>query len=259
MDLTNINQIEHAGSSTREEILRVGSALVFMIAVMLYVGNTTEPVAHHYLLIIAAVIGGHMALNIGADDVANNVGPAVGSQALTMTGAATIAAIFEASGALIACGDVVSTIKDSIIDPSILRDSDTFIWLMMGALLAAAIWLNIAAAFNAPVSTTHSIVGAGIAAGGFDIADWPVMDKIAASWVISPIMGDIIAAAFLYLIKRTITYQEDMLQAAKIVPLLIAAMVWVFSTYLIMKGLKQLWKVDFLPAAGIGLALAVVV
>lgn len=264
VDLTNINQIEHAGSSTRKEIMRVGLALIFMIAVMLYVGSTTEPVPHHYLLIIAAFIGGYMALNIGANDVANNVGPAVGSQALTMTGAIIIAAVFEASGALIAGGDVVSTIKDSIIDPAMLKDTATFIWLMMGALLAAAIWLNIATAFNAPVSTTHSIVGAvlgaGIAAGGFDIADWSVMGKIAASWVISPIMGGIIAAAFLYLIKRTITYQEDMLRAAaKIVPLLIAAMVWVFSTYLIMKGLKQLWKVEFLPASSIGLALAVTV
>jgi PiT family inorganic phosphate transporter len=103
----------------------------------------------------------------------------------------------------------------------------------MEALLAAAIWLNIATAFNAPVSTTHSIVGAvlgaGVAAVGFDISDWPVMDKIAASGVISPMMGCIIAAACLYLIKRTITYQENMLQAAaKIVPLLIAAMVWFF-------------------------------
>ena len=52
-----------------------------------------------------------MALNIGANDVANNVGPAVGSQALTMGGAILIAGLFEAGGALIAGGDVVSTIK----------------------------------------------------------------------------------------------------------------------------------------------------
>ena len=56
-------------------------------------------------------------MNIGANDVANNVGPAVGSSALTLTGAIIIAGIFEASGALIAGGDVVSTIKKGIIDP----------------------------------------------------------------------------------------------------------------------------------------------
>ena len=49
-----------------------------------------------------------MAMNIGANDVANNVGPAVGSKALTMLGALAIAAIFEAGGALIAGGGMAS-------------------------------------------------------------------------------------------------------------------------------------------------------
>lgn len=52
-----------------------------------------------------------MALNIGANDVANNIGPAVGSGALTLSAAIVLAFIFESSGALIAGGDVVKTIK----------------------------------------------------------------------------------------------------------------------------------------------------
>lgn len=264
MELKNINQIEKATISSRSELIRVGIAFMFMVCIMFYVNAITGGISGRLLLVIAAVIGGYMALNIGANDVANNVGPAVGSKALTLTGAIIIAAIFEASGAIIAGGDVVDTIKKSIIDPTQISDADTFIWLMMAALLAAAIWLNIATALNAPVSTTHSIVGgvlgAGIAAGGFGIANWPVFGKIAASWIISPIMGGIIAAAFLYLIKRTITYQTDMLLAAKkIVPLLITLMTWVFSTYLIMKGLKHILKVEFGTATGIGLAIAVTV
>ena len=72
------------------------------------------------------------------------------------------------------------------------------------------------------------------------------MGQIAASWVISPVLGGVIAAAFLYLIKRTITYQQDMMAAARRwVPLLLALMAWSFSTYLVMKGLRQIWKVDF--------------
>ena len=261
MDLNNINQIAEAGSSTRKDLLRVSLALLFIIVVLFYVSTSTEQVEGYNLLIVAAVIGGYMALNIGANDVANNVGPAVGSKALTMTGAIVIAAIFEAAGALIAGGDVVGTIKSSIIDPSQIPNTDAFIWLMMAALLAAAIWLNIATSLNAPVSTTHSIVGgvlgAGIAAGGFGIANWPVFGEIAASWVISPILGGLFSALFLFLIKRKITYQENMLEAAsKIVPLLVALMVWVFSAYLLMKGLKQIWKVDILAAGGIGLVLA---
>ena len=56
-----------------------------------------------------------MAMNIGANDVANNMGPAVGSKALTLSAALAIAATFEAAGALIAGGDVVKTISKNII------------------------------------------------------------------------------------------------------------------------------------------------
>ena len=247
----------------RSNVLRLILAVLFLVGIaifaIIYLGANGGN-----MLIIAAVIGGYMAMNIGANDVANNVGPAVGSKALTMGGAIIIAAIFETSGALVAGGDVVSTIKKSIIDPALIADSNSFIWLMMAALMAGALWLNIATTFGAPVSTTHSIVGgvlgAGIAAGGFGIANWDTMGKIAASWIISPLMGGGIAALFLYLIKRTVTYQPDLIVAAKkMVPLLVSLMVWACSSYLILKGLKKIWKADLLTAMGIGLAIAFVV
>lgn len=261
MDLNNIEKIEHAQYLNRRELVRLGSAAIFLCAIILFVG-TKMPGS--ILLITAAVIGGYMALNIGANDVANNVGPAVGSKTLTLTGAIIIAAIFESAGAIIAGGDVVGTIRKGIIDPSAISDPQVFVWLMMAALLAGAVWLNMATAFGLPVSTTHSIVGgvlgAGIAAAGWDVADWGKVGQIAASWVISPVLGGIIAAAFLYTIKRTITYKTDMILAAKkVVPLLIGAMAWAFTTYLIMKGLKKLFKVDFIFALGIGFALSVLI
>jgi PiT family inorganic phosphate transporter len=262
MKLEKITKIEHATWAGRKEMLRLGVALLFIVGIMLYVGSHGGQVS--FMLVIAAMIGGYMAMNIGANDVANNVGPAVGSSALTMTGAILIAAICEAAGAMIAGGDVVGTIKSGIIAPDLIGDTQVFIWLMMAALLAGALWLNLATALGAPVSTTHSIVGgvlgAGIAAGGWGIANWPKMGQIAASWVISPVLGGIIAAAFLYLIKRTITYQTDMVAAARrMVPLLVAIMAWAFGTYLVMKGLKHVWKVDITVAVGIGLGVAAMV
>ncbi len=261
MELKDFNNIEDATSQGRTEMFRFGIAVLFVVGVMIFVGTS---ITSSYMLIAAAMIGAYMGMNIGANDVANNVGPAVGSKALTLGGAIIIAAIFEASGALIAGGDVVSTIKKGIIDPAMIQDADTFIWIMMAALLAGALWLNIATAAGAPVSTTHSIVGgvlgAGIAAGGLGIANWDKMGAIAASWVISPVFGGIIAALFLFIIKRTIMYQSDMRAAAKkMVPILVMLMTWAFSTYLIMKGLKKLVKLDILPALGIGLIIAVVV
>jgi len=262
MEFRNLNDIENATSRGRKEMFRFGTAMLFIIMIMLFASNLqTGSGTVSVELVIAAMIGGYMALNIGANDVANNVGPAVGSKALTLTGAIILAAIFESSGALIAGGDVISTIKKGIIDPGLINDSDTFIWLMIAALLAGALWLNLATAMGAPVSTTHSIVGgvlgAGIAAAGWSIANWDKMGAIAASWVISPVIGGLIAASFLYSIKRSITYKDDMISSAKkMLPILIGIMVWAFSTYLILKGLKKIWKVDFFTAAAVGLALA---
>jgi len=256
--------IESAVQRNRDELFRFGTALIFIVGIMLFTIVRTDGGIDGTLLVVAAMIGGYMAMNIGANDVANNVGPAVGSHAITLTGAIVIAAFFEAGGALVAGGDVVGTIKSGIIDPDLVADRDTFIWLMIAALLAAAVWLNFATAVGAPVSTTHSIVGgvlgAGIAAAGWNIADWSVVGKIAASWVISPLMGGLIAAGFLYLIKRTITYQNDVLGSAnRMVPVLVAIMAWAFSTYLMLKGVKKIIAVSFPSAVLIGVLLAIVV
>lgn len=261
MDHKHINELERATQKGRAEFFRLGIGLLFILGVMIYASVRGGEAG--MLLVVAAAIGAYMAMNIGANDVANNVGPAVGSKALTLGGALTIAAIFEAAGALIAGGEVVGTIRNGIINPALIPDSDTFVWLMMAALLAAALWLNIATAVGAPVSTTHSIVGAvvgaGVAASGFGIVDWGKMGEIAASWIISPLMGAIVAAAFLYLVKRSITYQTDMVEAARrSVPWLVAAMAWTFTTYIILKGLNRIWKTGFWQAALIGVAFAVV-
>jgi len=263
MEFKHLSDIEKATRPGQNELFRFGIALIFIVGVMLFVAMRGEGQGN-LMLVIAAMIGGYMAMNIGANDVANNVGPAVGSKALTLVGALVIAAIFEAAGALIAGGDVVETIRSGIIDQSLAGHGNEFIWLMMSALLAGAIWLNIATAMGAPVSTTHSIVGAvlgaGVAASGFGIANWSKVGAIVGSWVVSPVLGGLVAAGFLYLIKRSITYQQDMIAAArKMVPVLVAVMAWAFSTYLLLKGTKHIWKVDFTTASLLGLGFAVLV
>ncbi len=257
-------KIESTVQLNRDELFRFGTALIFVVGIMLFTIVRTDGGINGILLVVAAMIGGYMAMNIGANDVANNVGPAVGSHAITLTGAIIIAACFEAGGAFIAGGDVVGTIKKGIIDPDLIQDGSTFIWLMIAALLAAAVWLNFATAIGAPVSTTHSIVGgvlgAGIAATGWGIANWTQVGMIAASWVISPVLGGLIAAGFLYIIKRTITYKTDVLSAAnRMVPVLVAVMAWAFGTYLMLKGVKKLINVGFPTAVIVGFVAAIIV
>ncbi len=280
MEIQMFKKIQkEAMKGSRIEFLRLGFALFFMVAVLSYSFLSTGGIPNNMFLAIAALFGAYMAMNIGANDVANNVGPAVGSKALTMGGAIVIAAIFEASGALIAGGEVVNTIKKGIIDIDAFGgNADSFIWAMMAALLSAALWLNFATMAKAPVSTTHSkvggVMGAGIAAAGFSIVAWGTMAKIAASWIISPVLGGIIAAGFLFAIKKTIVFKENKVEAAvKWVPVFVTIMSWAFVTYLTLKGLKKIWpsivdiliflpdtkKPSFLVAAIFGLIVAGIV
>ncbi len=248
-------------AAPRLDPIRLMLAIAFVIAVMAY---TWWAFGHISMtLVVAAAFGAYMAMNIGANDVANNVGPAVGGRVMTLTKAIIIAGIFEAMGAIIAGGDVVGTIKSGIIDPSKIAEPQEFVWLMMAALLAAALWLNFATFVGAPVSTTHSIVGgvlgAGVAAQGWGIANWGTVGQIAASWVVSPLFGGLLGAVLLYAIKRSITYQPDLRDAAKrAIPVLLALMAWAFTTYLTLKGISQLVKVPFWLGLLIGFSFSVV-
>ena len=232
----------------RSSIVPVGIALLFLSLVAVFVGNQFGLATEDSLLIIcAAVVGGYMALNIGANDVANNMGPAVGGKVLTITAAIAIAAVCEFAGAVLAGGDVVKTVSKGIISPSGAVSVASFQILMLSALLAAALWINLATVLSAPVSTTHSIVGgvlgAGIAAAGFELVNWVTMAKIAASWVISPVFGAAVAALLLYFIKLRVLNVDDRLAAArKWVPILIGLMAAAFAAYMAMKGLKKIWK-----------------
>ena len=262
-DLKRISTLEYATAYASRPFIAPSIALIFLVMAGLTAALLFGDGSNNYVVIAAAIFGGYMAMNIGANDVANNMGPAVGANALSMTGAVIIAAIFESAGALLAGGDVVSTISKGIIDPTAIEQSSIFIWAMMAALISSAVWVNLATWIGAPVSTTHSVVGgvmgAGIAAAGLAAVNWQTMGTIAASWVISPVLGGVIAAAFLALIKAKITYTDDKIgNARKWVPILIAIMAGAFAAYLAMKGFKKLVKIDLTTSLLIGLVAAIV-
>ncbi len=247
-DLRRFDFIYGTVEQLRGQFLPFAFAALFLILAGV-LGNFSLHVAPDdlILLIAASVIGGYMALNIGANDVANNMGPAVGGKVLSVTAAVLIAAFFESAGALLAGGDVVKTVAKGIINPNDGVSVSDFQSLMLSALLAAALWINLATYLNAPVSTTHSIVGGvmggGIAAAGFDLVNWVTMSKIAASWVISPVFGGMVAALLLFFIKQNILNQKDRNRAARRwVPILIGLMAGAFMAYMAMKGLKKIWK-----------------
>jgi inorganic phosphate transporter, PiT family len=246
-DLKKVVRLETATYSLARTLATPGLLVVFMMAAIVLATLSIAPGPLNHFVIVAAVIAAYMALNIGANDVANNMGPAVGSRALSMAGALAIAAVCEAAGAILAGGDVVNTVSRDLLRPEETMRVDRFILVMMAALMAAAAWIHLATILGAPVSTTHSIiggvVGSGVAAAGIHVVDWTVIAAIAASWVISPVLGGLIAAALLGFVKWAVIYRQDRIAAARRwVPVLVALMAGTFAMYLVTKGMSRVWR-----------------
>ena len=219
------------------------------------------------LMAMAVVFGLYMTWGIGANDVANAMGTSVGSGAITVKQAIVIAAIFEFAGAFIAGGNVTKTIRKGIIDPSsIVNNPEILVFGMLGALLAAAIWLMLASTKGWPVSTTHSIVGAVIGFAvvgiGVDAVEWGKVGQIAASWVVSPVLGGTIAFVLMMSIRRLILNTENPFQSAKRWgPAYVFLVGFIISLVTLFKGLKHLnieltVGMSFIVAVIFGLVLA---
>ncbi len=260
--LDKVTLAEQATQHVLKPWAGVGLGLLFLIVSMIFAAAYVSEQPGYLIIIAAAAIAGYMAMNIGANDVTNNVGAAVGSRAITMTAALVIAAVFEVAGAVFAGGRVVSTVEAAIVDAAQMPAGLSFVWVMMAALMSAAVWINIATWSGAPISTTHSIVGsilgAGVAAAGFSAVHWVSLAGITASWMVSPILGGGIAALLLAFVKTFIIYREDKIDAAIFwTPILIAAMTGAFAAYLAVIGLEKVVDVSVVNGILIGLAVFV--
>lgn len=237
-DLDKLSFIEASTQSVMSRAAAPGLAIIFLVLAALLSALFAPSSPASLAIIAGAAIAAYMAMNIGANDVTNNVGAAVGAKAITLGGALAIAFVFEIAGAFFAGGNVVQTIKSGIVDPYAISDANLVIAIMLSAMLSAAIWINVATWVNAPVSTTHSIaggiMGAGAAGAGIGAVNWPVMAQIATSWVVSPALGALVAIGFLWFIKETMIYADDKVAGArKWVPVLLALMTGTFLTYLL--------------------------
>ncbi|HLU05660.1 MAG TPA: inorganic phosphate transporter [Woeseiaceae bacterium] len=218
---------------------------------------------------LAAVFGIFMAWGIGANDVANAMATSVGSKALTIRQAILVAAIFEFLGAVLAGGEVTSTIRQGIVDSNHFTEQpELLVYGMLASLLAAGTWLLIASRKGWPVSTTHSIVGAivGFAAVGIGVeaVKWSKVGTIVMSWVISPLTAGVIAYLIFGSVQRLILRQEDPLAKAKrYVPYYIFLAAFTVTLVTILKGLKHVGLdlssgMSYLIATGIAVSIAAI-
>jgi PiT family inorganic phosphate transporter len=257
-DLEKLTFTEQATHFVLRSWTGVGIALVFLLIAMAVANSFATGTPGVLVVAITAALAAYMAMNIGANDVTNNVGAAVGARAMSLGVALVIAAVFEIAGALLAGQGVAATVASGIVDRSIFPTPETYAWAMMAALVSAALWINIATIANAPISTTHAIIGgvigAGAAASGFHSVQWDAIAVIVVSWTVSPILGGVIAALFLYFIKEFIIYREDKIGAARTwVPVLVAVMAGAFAAFIVNGGTNGTVDLSFRTALLIGL------
>ena len=204
------------------------------------------------VLLVSILVCAYLAWNIGANDVANAMGTSVGSRALTLKQAVIIAAIFEFVGAFFAGDAVTDTVRKGILvvdfDNEALVDaiSADLMYGFIAAMMAAAVWLTIATRYGLPVSTTHSIIG-GIVGVGLvmevqhetSLIDWDVVEKVAMSWVASPVMGGLFAFFTFWIIRETILENSDPEARARwMAPILAIPTFFVLGLALQFKALK---------------------
>ena len=199
-------------------------------------------------LLLAVGFALFMTWGIGANDVANAMGTSVGSGAISIKKAILIAGVFEFAGAVLAGGHVTSTIRKDIINAEFVPSPEVLIFGMLSALLAAGTWLLIASYFGWPVSTTHTIVGALIGFGmvgiGTQAVAWPKVAGIAASWIISPLLGAVIAFLLTLSVRRFILNTENpLVNARRYGPYYVFVMGVLIALVTLFKGLKHL-KLD---------------
>jgi PiT family inorganic phosphate transporter len=180
-----------------------------------------------------------MAWSIGSNDVANSMATAVGAKAITFKQAVIIAGILNFVGAVFVGPHVTETVRKGIVDVEGI-DGNVLLLGFIASLLAAAIWVTLSTWKEMPISTTHSIIGAlmgfGIIAGGMSAVNWGKVSSVAASWVLSPIAGCILAFIVFKIIVRTIFAKERPVKSAKVVgPIIIGITALLISSSLLMK------------------------
>ncbi|OBS78780.1 hypothetical protein A6R68_18825 [Neotoma lepida] len=138
-----------------------------------------------WLLVLGFIIAFVLAFSVGANDVANSFGTAVGSGVVTLKQACILASIFETVGSALLGAKVSETIRKGLIDVEMYNQTQGL--LMAGSVSAmfgkfllhllffpvpepvcilgwfrSAVWQLVASFLKLPISGTHCIVGATI-------------------------------------------------------------------------------------------------
>ncbi|KAF9916623.1 hypothetical protein BX616_003300 [Lobosporangium transversale] len=228
---------------------------------MMEVGDYT------FLFVLGLIFAFLDSYGIGANDVSNSFGAAVGAGALNLKQAILIASICEFLGAFLMGSSTADTIKGGLINVSLFAEQPELLMLaMVCSLVGSSTWVLFASSRGLPVSTTHAIVGAitgaGIAGFGFSTVKWGGVGTIVLSWVISPLVAGIVTAIIFIVTRFLILKHQDSLKRGLIaIPFYFAITIFINVFYIIFKGSPGL-SLSQLPIGaiiGISFGVAIVV
>lgn len=264
-DLRRITVAESAQFHAVRPVLRLGAGILLGVALIFLALGVTGQQPGLIAIGAGAIVAGWLGLSIGANDIANSLGPAVGAGAIAIGPGLILVGLAEIAGATLAGHAVTHRLADGIVQIAVLESGARGQVMMLAALIGAAAWITIATGASLPVSTSHSIVGAiagaGLAAAGASALSWGGILAIALAWVVTPFAAALLAGALLALLRIRVAEAPDRGRAAKAwLPPLIGTMVGLFVAYVatLLPVLPLRLPVALLPGAIAGLAVALV-
>lgn len=135
----------------------------------------------------------------GRNDASNVIATVIATHAISPRNAIVLASVCCFAGPFIFSTAVAKTIGKGIVDPDIFTPI-----LLLIAMCGSVFWVNFCSRSGIPVSSSHALVGglmgAGIAAGGFAVVNWPTSD-MALGMVYYLILGAVIGGLILLVIS----------------------------------------------------------
>lgn len=195
------------------------------------------------LIALGGLVAFALSAALGANDVANSLGTAVGTGAIKVTTALAIGAVMEFAGAVLFGSTVTRTISSGVvtIGAATLTAPVSYMLGMLAVLVGCTVWMAIATKFGLPVSSTHSVVGSLIGLGivsGWGI-NYGAVQRIVASWFLSPFIGGIISTTLFKIISTVIINAKRPAAATRrFLPILAGAASFVLTMFVLGKGAR---------------------
>jgi len=159
------------------------------------------------ILTAVLILGFVVAFAIGGNDEA--MSPAVGARIFSLNTAVILGGVLSIVGALTLGGGVSEKVGSDLVSQQTMTPTMVF-----AVLVSMAIWLLIASITKGlPISTTQCIVGSvigvaiaapflGESGWGIEVVSWSVVLEVFVGWIISPVIGFLIAAGVFRLVRK---------------------------------------------------------